>query len=70
MTTQDEHPEIPRLGLRPEEAAMAIGISKSKFDELLADRTSGLPVIRVGRRVVVHARLLDAWLEDHVGKKV
>lgn len=71
MTTYDESIDIPavRIGLRPAEAAEVLGVSKSKFDELLADRTSGLPVFKIGKRNVIHARLLDEWAANRVKER-
>jgi predicted DNA-binding transcriptional regulator AlpA len=49
---------VPRRGLSRAEAAMYIGISPSKFDELVADRTMPRPV-KIGGRKVWDIRLLD-----------
>ena len=58
-----------RLALTRTEAARAIGISPRSIDALIADRTSGFPIIRVGARVVVPIRLLEQWLTDQVHGK-
>ena len=53
MTTRalsDVRP-VPRRGLSREEAAMYIGISPSKFDELVADGRMPAPVKIDGRKV-------------------
>ena len=53
MTTRalsDVRP-VPRRGLSREEAAVYIGISPSKFDELVADGKMPKPVKIDGRRV-------------------
>jgi excisionase family DNA binding protein len=42
---------VPRRGLSREEAAMYIGISPSKFDELVADGRMPAPVKIDGRKV-------------------
>ena len=42
---------VPRRGLSRTEAAMYIGISASKFDELVADGTMPRPVRIGGRKV-------------------
>ena len=49
---------VPRRGLSREEAAMYIGISPSKFDELVADGRMPGPV-RVDSRKVWDIRQLD-----------
>jgi predicted DNA-binding transcriptional regulator AlpA len=49
---------VPRRGLSRTEAAMYIGISASKFDELVADGTMPKPV-KLGSRKVWDIRDLD-----------
>jgi predicted DNA-binding transcriptional regulator AlpA len=49
---------VPRRGLSREEAAMYIGISPSKFDELVADGSMPPPV-RIGSRKIWDIRQLD-----------
>ncbi len=68
VSTNIEMHGVPKLALSVEEAAWAIGVSKRKVDELIADRTSGFPVTRIGRRCVVVVESLAKWLTDHVGK--
>jgi excisionase family DNA binding protein len=48
---------VPRLGLRPQEAAEALGVSRDTFDALVAD--GRVRVVRVGRRVVIPVRELE-----------
>ena len=52
----------PRLALRPQAAAKALGISERKLWSLTADQTSGIPVIRWGKCVVYPVRELADWL--------
>ncbi len=54
------------LALRPREAAKAIGISERKLSELIADKTSGLPIVRLGRCVVFPLDRLREWLSQRV----
>jgi predicted DNA-binding transcriptional regulator AlpA len=54
----------PRLALRPKEAAAAIGISARKLWEITADKTSGIPHVRLGKAVVYPVRELTGWLAD------
>jgi predicted DNA-binding transcriptional regulator AlpA len=49
---------VPRRGLSRTEAAMYIGISPTKFDALVADRTMPRPV-KIGGRNVWDIRDLD-----------
>jgi len=51
------------LLLRPDEAAAALGISRSKLYALLAD--GSLPWVRVGRSLRVPCEGLAAWIRDH-----
>ena len=57
---------VPRLSLRPTEAARAMGIGERLLSTLIADKTSGLPVVRVGRAVLIPTDALKAWLADQV----
>jgi excisionase family DNA binding protein len=53
--------EHPRLALGAEEAAQALGVSRTTFDEHIAPE---LRKVRVGRRVLYPIRELDRWLEQ------
>ncbi len=55
---------VPRLGLTREEAAAAIGVSPRTVDALIADRTSGFPVARIGSKPIVPVRELVEWLAE------
>lgn len=44
---------IPRLALRPDEMVEAVGISPRKLSEMMADQTSGPPVVRLSRNLVL-----------------
>ncbi|MHC5023148.1 MAG: helix-turn-helix domain-containing protein [Planctomycetota bacterium] len=52
----------PCLGLRPKDAAKALGISERKLWELTADRTSGIPHTRCGKTILYPVRELTEWL--------
>ena len=62
-------PEIARLAspsiqpalLTVKEAALYLGRSVQSLQHLIFDKE--LPVVRVGRRVHLHKRDLDAWIE-------
>ncbi len=53
-------PPVPRLGLRPAEAAEAIGVSEKHLRNL----TDGPPVARLGTALVYPVAELAAWLRD------
>ena len=55
-----------RLTLSVPEAAALIGVSTSKMYEIV--RSEGFPAIRVGKRVLVNAKRLEAWLDDMIEK--
>lgn len=57
---------VPRVSLRPAEAAEATGLGKRKIDELIADRSSGFPHFRVGRAVLIPLHELAVWMSDQV----
>jgi excisionase family DNA binding protein len=59
-------PNVPRIGLTREEAAKAMGVSVRTIDALIADRTSGFPVARIGTRVVIPFRELTEWVASQV----
>ncbi len=60
--------EIAPLALRPPEAAKALGIGVRKLWEITADRTSGIPHVRLGKVVVYPVRELADWLTSQVPK--
>ena len=55
----------PRLALRPEEAAAAIGVSRSFFFEAVLPE---LRVVRRGRVRLVPIRELERWLEQNAAR--
>lgn len=54
--------DVPILGLRPVDAARAIGVSPRKLWEITADRGSGIPHCRFGKAIVYPIRELEDWL--------
>ena len=54
-------PNVPRVALRPEEAATALGVSRDFFDESIAEE---LRVIRRGRLKLYAVRELERWAEE------
>ena len=65
-----EPPTVQRLALTREEAAHAMGISRRKLDQLIADDTSGLPFVRIGSKPVFPIHELKTWLTANVGKTI
>ena len=61
-------PELPRLALRPKEAAKALGIG----ERLLWSMTNqGLvPHLRLGKAIVYPVAELERWLADRAAKGV
>ena len=55
-------PSLPPRGLSREEAAAYIGVSPSKFDEMVKDKRMPAPK-RIDRRTVWDRRRLDAAFE-------
>ena len=53
---------VPSLTMTVEEAAQALGISRTLAYELVARHQ--LPSVRLGRRIVVPRRALEALLEE------
>lgn len=53
----------PRRGLRREEAARYVGVSPTKYDEMVRDRTMPKPW-RIGGCVVWDIRKIDAALDS------
>jgi excisionase family DNA binding protein len=56
-----DHQGIARMALSPDEAAKALGVSRSFF---FAEILPALAVVRVGRRRLVPVRELERWLNS------
>jgi excisionase family DNA binding protein len=56
---------VPQLALRPEQAAQALGVSRSFF---FAEILPELRVVRCGRLRLVPLRSLEDWLEQHAAR--
>jgi hypothetical protein len=67
LANLEKSPAVPKLALTRDETAIATGMSLRKVDMLIADRTSGFPVARVGRKVVIPVDSLRQWLHDRIG---
>lgn len=57
---------VPQLGLRPKDAAKALGIGERKLWELTADPTSGIPHVRLGKAIIYPVAELQQWLAAQV----
>ena len=65
LVTLRERAPIPRLALRPEEAAEALGVSRSFFyDSILPE----LQIVRIGRVRMVPVAELERWLDSQASR--
>ncbi len=65
---QRRRAEVPAICLGRREAAKAIGVSDETLDALIA--SGKLRSIRVGRRVLVRVRELEAWSERAQARRI
>ncbi len=70
-TDTDPEPRapVPCLGLRRKDAAAALGIGERKLWEITADRTSGIPHVRLGKAVLYPVRELRDWLAQQASPR-
>jgi hypothetical protein len=61
----DSDARVPRLALRPEQAAEALGVSRSFF---FASILPDLRVVRCGRVRLVPLTELELWLEQNAAR--
>ena len=66
-TEVDDLHSVPALALRPEQAARALGVSRSFF---FAEILPELRVVRCGRLRIVPVRSLEDWLERNAARAV
>lgn len=59
--------EVLSLGAR--EAAEALGISERMLRSLVADRTSGIVTVRIGRRLLFPRHELERWLSERMVRR-
>ena len=53
-----------RLGYSRVEAAEILSVSVRTIDNLIADKTTGFPVWRIGRKIVIPRTELELWLDE------
>ena len=58
---------VPRVTLRPEEAAAALGVSRDYFDEHVAHE---LRVIRRGRLKLYAVKELERWADEQAQRTI
>lgn len=59
---------VPCIGLRPREAAMALGISPRMLWSITTDRSSSIPYVRLSAKAIVYpVRELTNWLAERTG---
>ncbi len=66
-----DHPPpdpVPTLALGPKDTARSLGIGVRLLWSLTADQSSGIPHVRLGRRVLYPTRELADWLADRAAK--
>ena len=67
MTPADEtRPDVPRLALRPSEAAKALGIGVRLLWELT--NAGDVPHLKIGRCTVYPVAALKDWLAERAGR--
>ena len=52
-----------------EKAAQRYGVSVRGLEEMYR-RNPDFPIIRWGRKVLVHRERADAWIDEHVGEEI
>jgi excisionase family DNA binding protein len=60
---------MERLTLNVKEVAIILGLSLPSTYALLYMKKNGIPHIRAGKRVLVVASHLEAWLEEQAAKQ-
>jgi len=65
VSTSVAQREVPRLALRPEQAARALGVSRSFF---FASILPELRVVRCGRLRLVPITELEHWLDQNAAR--
>lgn len=60
--SQRRSPDVPRVALRPEEAAASLGVSRAHFFDRILPQ---LRVVRSGRSRLIPLRELERWVEEN-----
>lgn len=61
----NDHPNIPRIALTPDEAAAAIGCGRTLFREAVMPE---LRTIRLGRKRLIPVRELERWTAESAAR--
>ena len=65
--TRDGRHALPRLCVKPEQAAHMLGVSRDYFDEhVIAE----LRIVRRGRRILIALTELEGWLDRAAARPV
>ena len=62
--------QVNPINLSRDQAAQALGIGVRKLDEIRADRTSKIPSIRMGKRVLFPRTELMEWNARRIQEEV
>ena len=65
-TLRESSSDIPRLSLRPKEAARALGLGQRKLWELT--NSGDIPHVRCGTAILYPVDMLRDWLAEQAGK--
>ena len=68
---QNEKPtsEVPRLALKPEEAAEALGMCRSTLDKNTDPKGLCIPCYRIGTRIFYPVSPLEEWQVEQIAKQ-
>lgn len=64
LNERADRPGCEPIGLNPAQAAAALSISKRTLSTLVANRDSGIPFVKLGKRLIFPRDRLQAWLES------
>lgn len=66
--SKPHEPKVPRIALRPREAAVALGMSEKAVWSITVPRGS-LPAVRIGGRVLYATHQMRKWLDAQLAKQ-
>ena len=62
-------PEVPRLALRPREAAIALGMSEKALWSATSLRGGPIPALKHGSRVLYWTHQLQEWADRELARQ-